>query len=369
MIHVAVMMESESFGGPARNLLETARRLKDRVRFSIITFQRGSARSSEFMQQIEAMGFELHVLKEGFRYDPRAIMQMGRLITRLKPDILQIHNTKSRFYASLLRVYPQIRALPQIHLFHGETWVDTKQIIYNRLDRMLFRKSKNVITVSKKQKSLLESWGVDPEKITVLSNAVVPPKNMAKTAGSEVNILCIGRLSKEKGQIILVRAVRELVTRGKTGFRVLLVGDGKEYEEIKKYIEVHGLGKWVSLEGHQPNPVPYYQKASLFVLSSLTEGFPNVLLEAAVFEIPIIAFDVGGIPEIFEHGKEAWLIGQHDSTALAEAIGRFLEDPEPFRAMARMAKTRVERDFNMEKKAENLFEYYQRLLQKHADGT
>ena len=100
------------------------------------------------------------------------------------------------------------------------------------------------------------------------------------------------------------------------------------------------------------------------VCSSTTEGFPNVLLEAATFEIPVIAFDVGGIPEIFEHGKEAWLIGQHDSAALADAVGRFLENPEPFQAMARVAKKRVERDFNMDTKAAQMLAYYQEIMEK-----
>lgn len=356
-------MEIETYGGPARNLLETLGLLRDRVAFVIVTFLRGAQTTSDFIEQARAQGFPVRVLRERFRYDPRVIGALGALIRREAPDILQVHNTKSRLYAWLLRLaMPGVRARPQIYYFHGETWVDAKQRLYNRLDHWLYRRSPYVIAVSRRQQALLAGWGVPPERVTVLYNAISLAPATPHAPGPCRNLLCVGRFSREKGQLILVRAAQQLVARGRRDFTLTLVGDGREWEAVRRYVTAQNLDGVVRLEGHRQDVIPYYRAADLYVLPSLTEGIPNVLLEAALYYVPIVGFDVGGVPEMFEAGREARLLAQHDEAALADAIAEFLDDPAPFQALARAARARIERDFNMERKAGQLLNYYRRVL-------
>ncbi|MDD3605381.1 MAG: glycosyltransferase family 4 protein, partial [Kiritimatiellae bacterium] len=89
----------------------------------------------------------------------------------------------------------------------------------------------------------------------------------------------------------------------------------------------------------------------------------NVLLEAASHGVPVISFDVGGIPEIFRNGEEAVLLSDHNPEALADAIQDYLQNPEKHRIMAEKARLRVMREFSLEKKAARLLEYYERRLE------
>ncbi|MBN2561234.1 MAG: hypothetical protein JXQ75_09920, partial [Phycisphaerae bacterium] len=115
--HVLILMESETLNGPARNLLDSAERLRKDVRFSFATFERGDQQTSDFIEAIRARDFDVHVLREAFRYDLRAAFALGALIRSLNPDVLQIHNTKSRLYAYLLRRAGRVREIPQVDFF------------------------------------------------------------------------------------------------------------------------------------------------------------------------------------------------------------------------------------------------------------
>ena len=112
------------------------------------------------------------------------------------------------------------------------------------------------------------------------------------------------------------------------------------------------------MEGYQADVKPYYKDGDLFVLPSYTEGFPMVLLEAALFYVPMLSFAVGGVPDAFEDGAEITLVQEHGQSQLAEAIRDFLHNPEKHAAMAARARRRVEEDYSIDKKIQRLVEYY-----------
>jgi L-malate glycosyltransferase len=103
---------------------------------------------------------------------------------------------------------------------------------------------------------------------------------------------------------------------------------------------------------------PYYQTADVLALPSLSEGSPNVLLEAMASGVPVVATSVGGIPEIVTHGETALLVSPHSSVAIAEAIDRVLSDPITASSLARLARLKVETDYSQEKRAHSLVKIY-----------
>ncbi|MEM7396526.1 MAG: glycosyltransferase, partial [Verrucomicrobiota bacterium] len=111
----------------------------------------------------------------------------------------------------------------------------------------------------------------------------------------------------------------------------------------------------------QTDPSRYYEEADLFVLPSMTEGFPNVLLEAANFYVPIISFDVGGISGIFRNGWEALILKEQTSEALANGIRSFLAHPQAFTEYALRARERIEKDYSIDVKARKLLDYYRSI--------
>ena len=358
---ILILMETEVFSGPAKNLLETLKLLRGKIHFEAATFLRGHAESSEFIDAVRAAGFPVHILREKFRYDPSAIAQLARILREVSPDVVQIHNTKSRLYVSLLRRRLRKRNVKEVHFFHGETWVDRKQHFYNRLDRFLFRAAPNIAVVADFQKRLLAGWGVPEDRIAVVYNGI--QTEAVSAPGHERGfLLTVGRLSREKGHRILLEGVHLLRQRGVKDFCLHIVGDGPERTRLEEEAVEKQLGGMVAFEGYRSTPSAFYNRAGLFVLPSLTEGFPNVLLEAAAHGVPVISFDVGGIPEIFQNGEQAVLLVDHTAPALADSIQDYLLNPEKYEQMAEKARLRVMREFSLEKKADRLLGCYQEIL-------
>lgn len=364
-IRVLALMESSLYGGPAVNLVETALLLRGQVHTEVATFTRGEAAGSEFLAALRQKNIPCHVVHEWFRYDPRAILQLQKIIKEARPDIIQVHNTKSRLFLRLLGAWRMMAERPVIDFFHGETWEDAKQRLYNRLDRFLFSRSRQIVCVAHFQKKMLTSRGIDPERITVVHNGIVAEQVQNAPAapppsGKRV-ILSVGRLSPEKGHLLLIEAFAALAA-AHPDTTLVLVGDGIEKEKIKRSVGEKKLEDRVELVGYQPDPTPFYHRAHLFVLPSLSEGLPNVLLEASCHGLPVIAFDSGGVTEVIRNGQEGRVVPEKTVTALARALDELLRDPAAAGKMARQAQERVQHSFSMAARARAMLACYRSLL-------
>jgi len=368
-MRVLVLMEAREFGGPAKNLVDTIGLLRGKTDFRVVTFIRGDTPSTEFTERLEHAGVACSVIRERFRYDPKGITTLRRVVREYQPDIIQVHNNKSRFYMYLLQSIRLLHGFQTIDCYHGETWTDRKQLAYNRLDRWLFRQARNIIVVSKTQEELLVSFGVSRDRITVIYNGIQLKPSSYRRAGNGLEVVTIGRMSKEKGHGELLRAVKILTDKGIQGFALTFVGDGPEMERLRVKVEATGLQDLVRFVGYQSDPTPYYERADLFVLPSLSEGIPNVLLEAAMHHVPIVTTPVGGIREMFAEETEAVFVPAGDAVALARAIQRCLSDGALRESLALAARERIERDFTQETRGRRYFDYYARLVRPTASDV
>ncbi len=145
-------------------------------------------------------------------------------------------------------------------------------------------------------------------------------------------LLCVGRLSPEKGYAFLFEALSSLKKKG-FECHVDMVGDGALRQELEAKVDALGLRAHVTFHGYVPygpRLFDFYQKAEALVLPSLTEGFPQVINEALCSSLPIIASNVGGIPSFLTDNETALLVPPADTEALARAIERIITD-EPLR--------------------------------------
>ena len=140
-------------------------------------------------------------------------------------------------------------------------------------------------------------------------------------------ILNVGRLSKEKAHADLIAAFKTLCEmQSNLNCKLVIVGDGPERQSLTTAARESGLDARIIFTGQLGEVGPYYAMADVFVLSSHSEGSPNVLLEAMAANLPVVATCVGGVPEIVENEKSALLVPAKDPTALATAIARILSD-------------------------------------------
>lgn len=139
-------------------------------------------------------------------------------------------------------------------------------------------------------------------------------------------IVSAGRLAPEKGYPDLIMAVKEL---SKTeDIKLIMLGEGPVRGEIEELIKKEGLTFIVKLVGFQNNPLKYYSKADVFVLSSYVEGLPNVLVEAMMCGCTPVSTDCPTGPrEVLQNEKYGYLVPVHDPKAMAAGIKKALEKP------------------------------------------
>lgn len=363
-MRITAIIEALTVTGPAKNLLRLGRTTGAvgapliRVERSIVTFRRRSSGAERgelpdrFVEAVQQSGIDLDLITERFRFDPRVVSQLVEVLRRRAPDIVQTHGVKSHF---LMRLSGLGRRYRWIAFHHGYTAEDRKMRLYNQLDRWSLAAADRVVTVCRSFADDLVETGVRRERIAVLPNAIEEApspapgdardlrRGMGIRQGERV-ILSVGRFSREKAQADLVRA-SACLRRSHPGlaFRVVLLGDGPLRLEVERAVEAAGLSEAFLFAGHQSNVWPYFGLADLFVLPSHSEGSPNVLLEAMASGVPVVATSVGGVPETVEGGENGLLVPRANPQALAEAIGRLLDDDAMARRLASAARATVER--------------------------
>ena len=176
----------------------------------------------------------------------------------------------------------------------------------------------------------------DTPCLTVVPNPVVTPE-LRQLADAPLNdpwflndeppvVLGVGRLSLIKNFPLLVRAFARV--HGELDARLVILGEGKQRASLFELGKQLGLDDVMALPGHVTNPYPYMKRAGLFVLSSLWEGFGNVLVEALACGTPVVATDCrSGPAEILQDGRYGSLVPAGDETALADAMIRTLRTP------------------------------------------
>ena len=368
------MMEAASVTGPAKNLigfaswLTTEEGAKLRLSVSIATFSRNSG-SDGFVSAARAAGIDTHVIRERRRFDREVIPQLREIVARVSPDIIQTHNGKSHL---LMRSLPDLRAQRSWFAFqHGYQDTDLKLRLYNQVDRLTLRSADRVVSVCQAFAARLIDYGVRPERIRILHNSAVPVtpsaegerlglREQLRIADSESVILTIGRLSREKGHADLLRAVAQLpATRA---WKLVVVGIGPEQDALDALASELGVRERVVFAGFHANVSAFYSIADLFVLPSHSEGSSNVLLEAMMSSVPIVATKVGGTPEILSDENTGLLVPVSEAPALAAAIDRLLSDRTLASRLSDAAHLRANREFSVNRYRQRLSSFYAEVL-------
>jgi glycosyltransferase involved in cell wall biosynthesis len=380
-LKVAAIMEAHSVTGPAKNLLEFAKRARGpfaggpleglpSVEVCIAAYRRGGEKESPFIQAARAAGLEVEIIPEQGRFDRSIPDQLRRLVARRSPDIIQTHNIKTHFF---LRVSGIWKTTPWLAFHHGFTSENLRMRMYNATSRWSMRAAYQAVTVCEPFVRQLEERGLDRKRIRVRPNSVrayIRPEQAAiEAARAEIPappearlLVTIGRLSQEKGHADLLKTFAQLRQMDPRPSHLVIVGEGVERAALEQQRTRLGLDGVVSFLGLKSDVRPYYALADVFVLPSLSEGSPNVLLEAMAAGLASVSTCVGGVPETVTHEETALLVPARDTTAMAGAIQRLLEDPELRRRLGERAREAAETKFSPEEHCRCMIEMYQQVL-------
>jgi glycosyltransferase involved in cell wall biosynthesis len=354
---VVFLLQDLEYGGAQRQYLEVARRL-DRDRFQVeLWMLTGRDDLAPLAREWRVL---THWLSRRGAVGPVSLTSLWRRLHRERKSIDLI---------LLLTVVPNIWGrilgrLAGIPVIVGSGLSGKPQAQH---EGWLWPLADHLVCNSRREKDLLsQRYGISPERVTLIPNGV-DTSFFAPAAGparpKEPVVLAVGRLVPVKDHELLIQAFR-LVLAEHPQAALWLVGDGPLESVLQKLAEETLPPGKVRFFPGQVDVRPFYAQASLLVISSVCEGVPNVVLEAMASSLPVVATEVGGLPEVVVPGQTGWLVPRHDPLAMAAAINRLLGEAEARQAFGEAARRRAEEAFSMASFARRHEELFQRLLDR-----
>jgi glycosyltransferase involved in cell wall biosynthesis len=212
-----------------------------------------------------------------------------------------------------------------------------------------------IVAISESIRLQLQSCGIPASKIRTIYEgmdlSLYPRRIQGDTppATGPVVVGTVAHLSPEKGLKYLVEAA-SMIPDIEKRVRFVVVGDGECFQELQALTERQGLGSVFHFTGFQPNTSHLMKSFDIFALPSLSEGLSSAILEAMAASLPIIATQVGGIPELVRDGDNGLLVAPGDPVALAHSIQRLVDNREESRRMGERGRDRMEAQFTLVRK-------------------
>ena len=283
---------------------------------------------------------------------------MSRLIRRLNPDVLHGHGAKA---GAFVRMKGASDKTIRVYTPHGGSLHyppnTMKGALYSRLERALMNRTDLFLFESAFARDTYQRMIGTPKGLVrcVFNGVTADEFDPIAKAEDATDIVYVGEFRHIKGADLLIDAVARLRADGRP-VTLTLAGDGEETEAIKAQIARLGLGEAVRLIGHVKARYGF-SKGSLLVVPSRGDSMPYVVIEAAAAGIPMVAANVGGIPEIFGPHADA-LFAPGIATAMADAIEGALEDPAAAQARAKELRERIFLHFSQKAMVEGVLAGY-----------
>jgi glycosyltransferase involved in cell wall biosynthesis len=370
-IRVLHLRDTHRICGPGKTVCETVRLNPDAdVRYEVAAF--GEPEGNAFLERASAY-CPTFALPESRVLAPKTAMGLARRLHDEDVALVHAHDFKSDLVGVMAG---RLARVPVVTTVHGYIAVTGKSQLYRQIDLQLLRAMDRVIVVSESMRRDLGERGVANGRLQVVRNGIAidnyPFARRSRTLRAESGfdddalvIGHVGRLSPEKGQARLLRVlprVREKVPRA----RLVIVGDGPEMESLRTLARTLGVEEVTRFCGYRSDVPEVFANLDLLVLSSDTEGLPNVVLEAMATGVPVVATAVGGTPEVVEHGVTGLLVPAGDEAALAAAIVEAFARPGAAADRARRARAFVESQCSMEALIRATHELYRTLVAEAA---
>jgi glycosyltransferase involved in cell wall biosynthesis len=297
--------------------------------------------------------------------DVAAWTHFARLIRQLKPDVLHGHGAKA---GAFIRLKTAPKDLIRVYTPHGGSLhypLNTlKGALYSRLERALMNQTDLFLFESTFARDTYQrTIGTPAGLVRCVFNGVTADEfDPIVKAADATDIVYVGEFRHIKGADLLIDAVARLRSDGRP-VTLTLAGDGEETEALKAQIQRLGLGEAVRFIGHVKARYGF-SKGALLVVPSRGDSMPYVVIEAAAAGIPMVAANVGGIPEIFGPHRHA-LFAPNIPAAMADAIESALEDPAAALMHAKDLRERIFQHFSQKAMVEGVWAGYRDALLAH----
>lgn len=351
---ILLVVNGTDFGGTETSLFQIAVGLARRGFAVHVLSLKSPGRTAT---RIRERGIPVHTLDMGERVSLsslfRAAWRLLRILRQGRFDVIHSFLPRANIMS---RVANRFSGRARPHLSSERSTDHKRSRLVSSLNRITARWTDRILAVSGQvQRVLVARDGIDEAKIQLLGNCVdldalaaLPPTDIRAELGLAPGafLFCTaGRLVPDKGHVYLLRALERIVRRG-VGVHLALIGEGPEETNLRRERGALGLSDRVHLLGFRGDVVGILKSVDAFVLPSLEEGTPMVLLEAMACGLPCVASAVGGIPEILGGDEAAYLVPPAEIWDCPGPAGQGLApgEPEALEALARAMEEVVSDD-------------------------
>lgn len=372
-IRLARIVTRLNLGGPARQILAMTERLKERGFETHVLAGPPIAGEGSLEDEVVAAGAVLHRIEDLVREprpfrDRRARRTMIRVLRSIAPHLVHTHLAKAGWLGrSAARAVGDV---PTVHTFHGHLlegyFQGWRLALYRFLERRACRATDRIVCVSERTlDDLVDARIVPPERCGIIRPGLdlspflavsnEPFRDAVTTLGF------VGRLVPIKAPMGFLDVVASLRARGRD-VRAVMVGDGPLAAAVDAGIEERGLAGVVARRGLIQDMATFHRDVDLLCVTSLQEGLPVAVIEAAASGRPTVGFAVGGLEEIVIPERTGHLAPPQQTNVLVRWIEAMLDAPAEARAMGQRARTRVRETHSAERLARAHEELYRSLL-------
>lgn len=366
------LRDSPWVDGPGRTILDTAS-MVDPKRYRIVIGAFSGDRHGEHAYLGEALrrGLETFPITERRALDPEVLRQIIVWCRHNAIDIIHTHDFRSDLYGLIAA---RRLGIPAVSTCHGWIANDLKGRAYTAIDKFLLRFFDRTIVVSARMQTLLSAQGIPARKLAVIQNALIvenyQPDRGDRSVQVELGIPAhhrvvgnIGRLSAEKRQDLFLRACA-IIAQDIPDLSFVLIGIGPEENQLRGLVMNLGIAHRVIFAGYRGDMQRVYNSLDLVVQSSSTEGMPNVILEALLMRVPVVATDVGGTSEILADGRYGRLVKPDDLNMLVTAMRETLIACDRPAVWATMGEDHVRIHFNHTVRLRHIMDVYDHVLEE-----
>jgi glycosyltransferase involved in cell wall biosynthesis len=369
-------------GGPDKTVLNSAAQ-HDPARVHLVVTYIRQPHDHEF--QIPEMARKIGVkyfidIPDRSMLDMKCLKQLKQLIIDNDLQVVHAHDDKTLLYAWLLRfMLPHIKIMYTCHshaVYSRDEFSSFKGFLSFKVRQkiqilLMQRYLKPIITVSHDTKKRLVANGLAEKDVAVLHNGIdtgfwqrasaqpVLKEELGISPGSFL-VGTVARITYDKDLPTFYK-VAEAVAKRNSNVTFVIVGDGygDELPRAREEIARLSLERVVLFTGHRNDLRDVYASFDLFLMTSLTEGMPNTLLEAMAMGVPSVSTAVGGVPELLEDGVGGFLSPVGDVVGLAGHVLHLLENPALLARCGAASRKRIETDFSFEQRVRKMEDFYE----------
>jgi glycosyltransferase involved in cell wall biosynthesis len=313
----------------------------------------------EFARELEGRGVPLEDVRLRADVDPIAYADVTALLARRRPRILHTHLVHADVYGQIAGATTRVPV--RLSTKHGFNWFRESRF-FGLADRAVASLAHVHVAISQGlARYLAEVEGFDEDEFEIVHYGIAGRDGVSPYAGDEPRFLCIGRLIPVKGHLVLLRALAQ-ARRREPGLVLEIAGQGPLEPALKAYAKELGLSDAVRFLGFVSPIQRAIESAAVVIAPSLGEGFGMVALEAMERGRPVIASDVGGLPEIVADWETGIVVPAGDAEALADAMVALASDLPRAAEMGAAGRRRALESFTQERSTQGIEALYLRYV-------